>query len=534
MAKLYGEGTITEIVKGKKYRIALSAGRDPLSGRTYISGETIPDNAFAVNDTGKKVKPAVIYGAATDDQKARYRYWKTPIRYLKEQETFLGTRRQAKLRIEKIRARLEMQQKLIDSGLNLDELASYGLSIEFITESGMDAAGVRDELRKRKEDATRSILFSDWVERYLSSRESLGKHRPATLRRDRCLSRHLIREFGSIAINEIKPAMVSDLYVTLRNSGLGDTSVKQCHRLLKTIMKQAVNNELINRNPVDLVDAPRNPKPERQALELSEARRLATICMDKEPTANKTAVYLGLALGVRIGEALGLEWGHIQLDCERPFVHVVQQFTEQGQTAPLKTDKDDNPAGRIIPIDETTVTMLKAWKATQRQQLNELGIEQGNDTPVITNKLGTYTNHSRFQRWWRQFCVDNGFGALVTEDGQRVVTLTIGDDATPYRNCIILWQDTQGWPCDERGKRYTRSYKRPCIKTRYEGLHFHSLRHTHFTMRIASGMDIPTAQALGGWTSPAMLMNVYAHPVAENIWSSAGFMDELQSERAAV
>ena len=53
------------------------------------------------------------------------------------------------------------------------------------------------------------------------------------------------------------------------------------------------------------------------------------------------------------------------------------------------------------------------------------------------------------------------------------------------------------------------------------------LRHTHFTMRLASGMDIPTAQALGGWSTPTMLMNVYAHPVSENIWNAAGFMDGL-------
>jgi len=46
-------------------------------------------------------------------------------------------------------------------------------------------------------------------------------------------------------------------------------------------------------------------------------------------------------------------------------------------------------------------------------------------------------------------------------------------------------------------------------------------------MRLASGMDIPTAQALGGWSTPTMLMNVYAHPVSENIWNAAGFMDGL-------
>jgi hypothetical protein len=29
-----------------------------------------------------------------------------------------------------------------------------------------------------------------------------------------------------------------------------------------------------------------------------------------------------------------------------------------------------------------------------------------------------------------------------------------------------------------------------------------------------------------------MLMNVYAHPVAENVWESAGFMDKLAATRS--
>ena len=44
---------------------------------------------------------------------------------------------------------------------------------------------------------------------------------------------------------------------------------------------------------------------------------------------------------------------------------------------------------------------------------------------------------------------------------------------------------------------------------------------------LVAVMDIPTAQALGGWSSPDVLLNVYAHPVSERIWSSAEFMDRL-------
>ena len=294
-----------------------------------------------------------------------------------------------------------------------------------------------------------------------------------------------------------------------------------------------MNNDIISRNPVNRVEPPKNPCPKRQSLSVEEALRLGALCTSGTPTANKTAAYLALASGARLGEVLGLTWAHMALDGERPFIHYVQQFTNAGEIAPLKTDKDENPVGRIVPIDGSTVSALIAWKGVQREQLNALGIEQGNDTPVITNQLGTFTNHSRFERWWRSFCVDNGFGKIVTADGKGIVTLTIGEDASLYPGSayVIVWRDSDGWPCDGNGKRYSRSYKRPEIKTRYDGLRYHSLRHTHFSMQLASGMDIPTAQALGGWSSPAMLLNVYAHPLAENVWNSAGFMDKLTAKQ---
>lgn len=449
MAKLYGKGTVKEIVKGKKYHITLSCGKNPVTGK-----------------------------------------------YDRYTETFIGTKRQAELRVEQIR-------KEIESGkaINADK-----------------------------------VTFAEWLEQYLSNRESLGKHRPNTLKRDRVLSKHLLRGLGAARVVDITPVMVNDFYASMRNSGVGDTTIKQCHRLLKTVMKQAVNNDLIARNPVERADTPKNPKPNRQSLSVEDANRLCTLCTSGTPTANKTAVYIALATGARLGEVMGLTWAHIVLDdAQKPFVHFVQQFTGASEIAPLKTDKDDNPTGRIVPLDASTIAVLLAWKSVQREQLNSLGIEQGNDTPVITNQLGTFTNHSRFQRWWRSFCVDNGFGKLVTPDGKAIKELVIGDDTALYPDSdyVIMWRDSDGWPCDENGKRYSRSYPRPEIKTRYDGLHFHALRHTHFSLRLASGMDTITAQYLGGWSSPAMLMNVYAHPVAENIWQSAGFMDRLTAKQTA-
>lgn len=439
MTRLYGKGTLEVIEKGKKYRIYFSCGKDPVTGK-----------------------------------------------YLRKTETFLGTKRQAELRIEEIRRELE--------------------------------AGKAHNADK--------ITFSDWCERYLSNREKLESRRPKTLKQDRITSRHLLRRLGDTHIVDITPAMITDMYVSMRSDGVGDTTLVQCHRLLNRVLKDAVNNDVIMRNPLDRVEKPKTPKPNRQALSIAESRRLAGICTNGKPTANKTAVFLGLSLGARLGEVLGLTWECIELE-ERPHVYIYQQLAENGELAPLKTDKDDKPTPRIVPIDASTVAVLKAWKDSQAAQLSALGAKQDKQTPVITNTLGDYVDHHNFERWWRSFSVKNGFGRWVTEDGKEFITLTIGADPEQYRDYVIEWKDASGWACDASGKRYSRSYKRPKVKRHYDGLKYHELRHTHFTMRLAEGMDIPTAKALGGWSTAAMLMNVYAHPVPENIWASAGFMDGL-------
>lgn len=532
MAKPCGKGTITEIVKGKKYRLALGGGKHPLAG-TYSTGEKVPLDACALDNDGNLVRPQVTYGNATDEQRSAFSSWRVP-EYMRAQETFMGTKRQAELRLEVMRRELKLSKDLMLKGIDVDELEACGLTVGLAIEADMSAIQVAGIIEQHREKERLKVTFAGWCEQYLSTREKLAKYRPATYKHDRGLAKHLVRGLGDKKLVDITPAMVSGLYASMRERGVGDTTIRQCHRLLKTMMRHALHNGLIPRNPVELAEAPRNPKPQRHALGVEDAARLSTCCTSGTPTANKVAVYLGLSLGARLGEVLGLEWRHVELDGERPFVHLVQQYTAQGKTAPLKTDKDENPLGRIVPIDASTVAVLSAWAAEQRIQLNALGIEQGTSTPIVTNSLGGFTDHANFQKWWRSFCIDNGFGRRVTDEGRELITLTLGEDADIYSSYHILWRDSEGWPCDENGKRYSRSHKRPKVATHYEGLHFHELRHTHFTIRLASGIDIPTAQALGGWATPTVLMNVYAHPVAQNVWASAGFMDRLTARKAVV
>ena len=489
MAKLYGKGTIKELVPGKKYRIDFSAGRDPKSGRVYLANERVPDNAYAIDDDGKGVCPRVTYGKATEDQKRLYGRWKTPVKYLKKIEVVKGTRRQAELRTEEIRR----------------------------------------ELMGGKAPDADTVAFSDWCEKYLTMRENMGKLRRKTLRGDRTNSRRLVAFFGSMQVVDITPVTVDDFTQSLISAGVGKTTVRQCFGLLRRILEYAVAARIIFVNPCQYATQPANPRVKRRALSRDEVNRLVSVLVEGKPDSRRIGVLLGVATGARLGEVLGLTWGRVMLDGKRPHISIVYQLNDAGELAALKTDDDDNPIGHVVPLDTLTVKTLRAWRRLQKRELAALGMAQGDDTPVVTDGAGGFFNHANYQRWWRAFMVEQGFGQMRSEDGRRVVTLRIGDDPAPYDGCIIEWRDKGGWHCDAQGRRYSRSYPRPKIKKHYEGLHFHEMRHTFFTQSLASGVALTAAQHLGGWTTTAVLTNTYLHETPEDVWLVGGFLDRISA-----
>lgn len=449
MANLYGKGTIKEIIKGKKYYIRLSIGKDPVTGK-----------------------------------------------YHNHNEVFFGTYRQAELRVEEIR-----REYAGGKARNADKITYAELSAEW-----MDA---RERRAKR------------------------GELRPSTLAIDRRISKHLVKALGAVRVVDIKPYAIAQLYRKLEDNGTGATTIHHCHKQLKMILDYAERNEIIARNPCDKMDTndkPKAPKPSRMILSENEARRLMQAALSEEPNAFSMAVLVALGTGMRRGEVLGLTWSLVHLDTERPYLRNIQQYTKEGTVSPRKTDRDGRPVGEIQPLDRTTVELLAAWRLIQAKELSANGFLQTEQTPVCANALGGFYNVDNFERDFRRFCVKHGFGREVDDEGREIVRVDLDKDGHAVSEAPagahVVYYDAKGWPVDEHGQRFTRSHPRPTIKRHYQGLTPHALRHTHFSLMMAKE-DPKTLQYLGGWRSPRMLMEVYAHPVEENIWNSAGFMDRL-------
>lgn len=202
----------------------------------------------------------------------------------------------------------------------------------------------------------------------------------------------------------------------MRKEGATESRLHRVHQKLSQIMNQAVDDGLIAKNPCSPISIPR-PKPkERHSLTIDEAQRLNSIILGLPASAPHCAVLLALHTGMRRGEVLGLTWEHVHFDKRK--LYVAQQYA----CDKVPRDPKSKKSKRWISLDSEIVAYLEEWKRTQRIELENrkrrldredtdaIAILQTEKSPVVTNVYGGYYDPNIFGRWFREFCVENGFG----------------------------------------------------------------------------------------------------------------------------
>ena len=125
------------------------------------------------------------------------------------------------------------------------------------------------------------------------------------------VERWIIPKLGRHRLDRLYPEHLYKFYAALREEGLAANTIVQIHRILSRALKIAVRQELIFRNPCTLIDAPQPEESESETLTASEARALLRLTANRR---NGTRWSVGLALGLRQTEALGLRRSYIDLD----------------------------------------------------------------------------------------------------------------------------------------------------------------------------------------------------------------------------
>lgn len=319
---------------------------------------------------------------------------------------------------------------------------------------------------------------------------------PLAYKREALEIEHIEELFPEIGLQDLRPFHIKNAYAKARKRNrFSEGELVKIHRKLKQIMQEAVRDELIAKNPCDVITVKKPPAKPREALSAREASRLLA-CLESSPVdAHIIATMLLLDTGMRRGEVMGLTWNNF--DAERGTIRITQQYAADLTLRPPKS----KTSRRLIALSSRMTETLSLWKTSQAEDLGRYALIPDDQSPIVhvigfsesgegRNTNGnavkiSFMNPNNYSRWFRDFCADNGFGSY-----SKVV---------PYTK-----KDANGKP---------QTYEK---RTGYSGLTPHMLRHTQATLLIGANTDIKTVQTRLGHSSVNLTLDTYSHAIEAN------------------
>ena len=182
---------------------------------------------------------------------------------------------------------------------------------------------------------------------------------------------------------------------------LSAKTVLEYHRLIHTVLDQAMKEGLIPSNPADRVILPKAEKKEVNYFQPETAAAIRD-ALETEPIKWQMLTHMLLITGARRGEILGLKWCNVDFKGSRIYVcNNILYTPERGiyEDTP-KTERSK----RYISLPAETMRMLKKyqlWQFEERLRLGEYFQDQGfvfaqdNGKPMhpdtVTDWLGKFS-----------------------------------------------------------------------------------------------------------------------------------------------
>lgn len=342
---------------------------------------------------------------------------------------------------------------------------------------GTDAQGrqiqsshtVRGTKKEAEKERTRLKHLRNTQQLALPSKQTLGDwltvwlreyHTPAvsrkTVHHTAGRIKHILPHLGAIRLDRLTPLDIQSFYNLLSTKGhsrsegpLSPGSVRLFHATLNRALSQAVDLDILIKNPCKKAILPRNPHQPPAFLDTEGVVQLLT-ALKGEPLY--LPALIAALTGLRRGEVLALRWQDV--DLERGVLTVCQSIERTAGVITMKEPKN-RTSRRGVLIDEMLVAPLREHKGQQSALRLRLGpLYQNNDLIVCTL------------------------------------------DGKPLN---------PDWVSDR--------FPRLCVEKGLPRLRFHDLRHSHASSMLASGVSPKAIQERLGHSTYKMTMDTYAHVI---------------------
>lgn len=177
---------------------------------------------------------------------------------------------------------------------------------------------------------------------------------------------HIEAGLGAVRLDHLDRSDIATWLDDLATSGrLGRRSITVCRTVLKAALTDAVEEQLLRRNPAARVPMPRDiarPDPVREAdaWDHDQVQRFLTAAKDHRWGG---PFRLAVLYGLRRSELLALTWDDVDLDEATIRINKALVAVKGGT---VLTDGKTRRSRRLIPVDPTTVAALAAHRRHQR------------------------------------------------------------------------------------------------------------------------------------------------------------------------
>ena len=337
-----------------------------------------------------------------------------------------------------------------------------------------------EEERKEREGSALAVLgfepetvltVAAYVRRYIDGkRPSID---PSTFNEyGRLLDNIISPLLGEVALSDLNPDMTR-AWIAKMGETYAPGTMKKALTLLRSACNQAVDADLLGKDPTRGIKPPKAGRPRHNSLTAENVRTVREVLRVAGMTPAMLGVKIALYTGMREGEICGLRWANV--DTDSGVLKVEDSIGRDGTRFYAKDPKNDGSARAVYFGSE-----LAADLVARREEMEAACLAAGVPFTGALYVLGD---------------IRGGFMRPNTI-GQR------------WRNLAEA--------LELKGTRGTRPT-------------FHDLRHTFATMAVAAHVDIKAISASMGHSNAAMTLNIYADATAEGKQRAAQTMQAVLS-----
>lgn len=277
---------------------------------------------------------------------------------------------------------------------------------------------------------------------------------------------------GEVALSDLNPDMVR-AWVAKMGETYAPGTMKKALTLLRSACNQAVDTDLLGKDPTRGVKPPKAGRPRPNSLTAEGVRTVREVLRVAGMTPAMLGVKIALYTGMREGEICGLRWANVDIDSG--VLKVEDSIGRDGTRFYAKDPKNDGSA-RAVYFGSELAADLVARREEMEAACRAAGVPFTGALYVLGDIRGGFMRPNTIWQRWRNLA-----------------------EALELKGT--------------RGTRPT----------------FHDLRHTFATMAVAAHVDIKAISASMGHSNAAMTLNIYADATAEGKQRAAQTMQAVLS-----